>query len=105
MYLILPFIIVLKQVSYPTASLKTLNLPFLCIFLNNQKMANNDDNSNKILPQHHVQQELCTTRPLYRQGRNLTAVKVCVDFCLLFILLLLQLVVNRFIPSTMNLSI
>ncbi|XP_011310531.1 RNA-binding protein 48 [Fopius arisanus] len=25
---------------------------------------------------HHVQQELCRTRPLYRQGRKLTAVKV-----------------------------
>ncbi|KAF4529692.1 hypothetical protein B566_EDAN010778 [Ephemera danica] len=25
---------------------------------------------------HHEQQELCTTRPLYRQGRKLTAVKV-----------------------------
>ncbi|KAJ8970294.1 hypothetical protein NQ317_019691 [Molorchus minor] len=28
------------------------------------------------LKEHHVQQELCTTRPAYRQGRNLTAVKV-----------------------------
>ncbi|XP_059469093.1 RNA-binding protein 48 [Neocloeon triangulifer] len=25
---------------------------------------------------HHIQQELCTTRPAYRQGRKLTAVKV-----------------------------
>lgn len=25
---------------------------------------------------HHKQQELCTTRPRYRQGRKLTAVKV-----------------------------
>lgn len=27
-------------------------------------------------PDHHVRQELCTTRPPYRQGRKLTAVKV-----------------------------
>lgn len=26
--------------------------------------------------QHHKQQELCQTRPAYRQGRNFTAVKV-----------------------------
>lgn len=25
---------------------------------------------------HHEQQDLCLTRPCYRQGRNLTAVKV-----------------------------
>lgn len=25
---------------------------------------------------HHKQQDLCTTRPRYRQGRKLTAVKV-----------------------------
>ncbi|KAJ8971099.1 hypothetical protein NQ314_000881 [Rhamnusium bicolor] len=28
------------------------------------------------LKEHHKQQDLCTTRPAYRQGRNLTAVKV-----------------------------
>lgn len=28
------------------------------------------------IPEHHVQQELCETRPRYRQGRKLTAVKV-----------------------------
>lgn len=27
---------------------------------------------------HHKQQELCRTRPAYRQGRNLTAVKVSI---------------------------
>jgi len=26
---------------------------------------------------HHIKQELCLTRPQYRQGRKLTAVKVC----------------------------
>ncbi|GLV48657.1 uncharacterized protein CBL_06050 [Carabus blaptoides fortunei] len=39
-------------------------------------MANKSENSDKTLLPHHVQQELCTTRPLYRQGRKLTAVKV-----------------------------
>lgn len=39
-------------------------------------MENNTENSGKTLLPHHVQQELCTTRPLYRQGRKLTAVKV-----------------------------
>lgn len=28
------------------------------------------------VPNHHVQQKLCTTRPLYRRGKKLTAVKV-----------------------------
>ncbi|KAJ8917466.1 hypothetical protein NQ315_005513 [Exocentrus adspersus] len=33
-------------------------------------------NKTEKLKKHHVQQELCNTRPAYRQGRNLTAVKV-----------------------------
>lgn len=28
------------------------------------------------LPNHHIQHELCETRPIYRQGRKLTAIKV-----------------------------
>lgn len=35
----------------------------------------NESNNLKTL-NHHRQQELCTTRPAYRQGRKLTAVKV-----------------------------
>jgi hypothetical protein len=29
---------------------------------------------------HHDRKELCTTRPRYRQGKKLTAVKVCFVF-------------------------
>lgn len=32
---------------------------------------------------HHVQQKLCRTRPLYRQGKKLTAVKVVLETCIL----------------------
>lgn len=31
---------------------------------------------------HHVQQRLCQTRPPYRQGKKLTAVKVALGTCL-----------------------
>lgn len=34
--------------------------------------------TNIIEKEHHIQQEFCRTRPAYRQGRNLTAVKVTV---------------------------
>lgn len=30
----------------------------------------------KNLPKHHIRQELCETRPLYRRGKKLTAIKV-----------------------------
>lgn len=33
---------------------------------------------------HHTQLELCRTRPLYRQGKKLTAVKVAWRMCILF---------------------
>lgn len=32
---------------------------------------------------HHVQQRLCQTRPPYRQGKKLTAVKVALGTCIL----------------------
>jgi len=32
---------------------------------------------------HHVQQKLCQTRLLYRQGKKLTAVKVPLGTCIL----------------------
>ncbi|KAF2887977.1 hypothetical protein ILUMI_18196 [Ignelater luminosus] len=34
------------------------------------------NDTNIIEKEHHIQQEFCKTRPAYRQGRNLTAVKV-----------------------------
>lgn len=33
---------------------------------------------------HHIQQKLCHTRPLYRQGKKLTSVKVALWTCILF---------------------
>ena len=32
---------------------------------------------------HHAQQKLCQSRPLYRQGKKLTAVKVVLKTCIL----------------------
>lgn len=34
------------------------------------------NSTNIVKLEHHEQQDLCRTRPLYRQGRKLTAVKV-----------------------------
>lgn len=49
-----------------------------------------DDKCAIIKLPHHLQQKLCHTRPLYRQGKKLTSVKVanlypilCIKLCLI----------------------